>query len=373
MSSNNFAKDEFLKKLKNKLEGAIDEAAAGLIKDKTKYYIKKYSEHGEYIVLELVQKNDVTKEKKKNFIIYKGKIIQELKKKRVFHLDSSKDKNVVAIFSSDKSSWHAAIHAAKYLHENKSISKSKKIYTNGTMLAPDGEILCRCGQDKIDWYLKRDLATLEKKDPPTIRLNFEPSGRGHKNDNFYLHKKEDICVVCGTNKDLSKHHVVPYCFRKFFPEKLKRHSYHDVLLVCRDHHDEYEKEATELKEKIAKDFNITMRGSGIKIDEELRKVHDAGLALLQHDKDMNRKKKDNLKKILRKHFKKKQIYKKDIIEATKIVYNIKDDKYKEYGKYVVENIESIQDFIIMWRRHFVKYTKPQFMPDYWDVNRKINF
>lgn len=371
MSLDNFAKDDFLKGLKNKLEEVVDEAAADFIKHKIDYHINRYSEHGKYIVLHLVQKNRITKEEKKNYIIYKGKRIQQLKKKRVFHLDLSKDKNVIAVFSGDKRSWHAAIQAANYLHNNTSSTKSKSIYTNGVMLAPDGEMLCRCGRDKIDWYLNRDLATLEKEDPPTIRLNFEPSGRGNKNDDFYLQEKENICVVCGTNKNLSKHHVVPYCFRKFFPEKLKRHSYHDVLLVCRDHHDEYEKEATKLKEQIAKEFNITMQGYGITIDEELRKVHDAGLALLQHDKDMSRRKKNNLKKILRKYFKKKQIYKKDIINATKIVYNIKENNYKEYGKYIVDNLESIQDFVIRWRKHFIKYAKPEFMPDYWDINRNI--
>ena len=239
------------------------------------------------------------------------------------------------------------------------------------MLAPDGAMLCRCGQERIDWYLSRDLAVLESDDPPTIRLNFEPSGRRHVEDEFYLQEKENICVICGGTENLSKHHVVPYCFRKFFPEHLKKHSYHDVLLLCRPHHDEYEKEADKLKAAIANEYDISMQGYGISIDEQLRKVHDAAWSLLRNGRTLRRRKKDDLKKIIRSHLGKKQVYHKDIIAASQISYNIKNDEYKEYGKFVIENVKSLEEFIIRWRAHFVEHAKPKFLPEYWKVDRTI--
>lgn len=60
------------------------------------------------------------------------------------------------------------------------------------MMAPDGELLCHCDEKKADWYVSRELATIVKQNPLTIKLNFEPNGRGVKtlddleNNNFYL-------------------------------------------------------------------------------------------------------------------------------------------------------------------------------------------
>ena len=42
----------------------------------------------------------------------------------------------------------------------------------------DGNILTYCDDKKIRWYLKKNLATVDPKNPKKIMLNFEPSGRG---------------------------------------------------------------------------------------------------------------------------------------------------------------------------------------------------
>lgn len=52
--------------------------------------------------------------------------------------------------------------------------------------APDGAVLCTCGAKKVRWYLERGLAVVEAEAPMTIRLKFEPRGRGHADDEYYL-------------------------------------------------------------------------------------------------------------------------------------------------------------------------------------------
>lgn len=57
-------------------------------------------------------------------------------------------------------------------------SIQKPVYENCRILAPDGEILCKCDRKKVEWYLSKNLATKLEDDPLVIQLNFEPNGRG---------------------------------------------------------------------------------------------------------------------------------------------------------------------------------------------------
>jgi len=46
------------------------------------------------------------------------------------------------------------------------------------MVAPDGELLSNCDTKKAMWYIERQLADKVCDKPFTIRLRFEPNGRG---------------------------------------------------------------------------------------------------------------------------------------------------------------------------------------------------
>jgi len=106
---------------------------------------------------------------------------------------------------------------------------SKDLYSNCIMEGPDGTFLCKVSQRKVNWYLKKGLATQVCDDPQTIRLIFEPNGPGHAGDEYYSQEFVNRCVNCGAEEFLSRHHIVPYCFRKFFPMEQKQHSYHDIV------------------------------------------------------------------------------------------------------------------------------------------------
>ena len=101
---------------------------------------------------------------------------------------------------------------------------SDRLYGNCQILHPDGSLMCYCAMRKINWYLKRNLATQISNNPVVIKLNFQPKGKGNADNPFYLQERRNICVVCGTQENLTKHHCVPYCFRKHFPNEYKSHT-----------------------------------------------------------------------------------------------------------------------------------------------------
>lgn len=245
-------------------------------------------------------------------------------------------------------------------------SCSKKIYGNFIILSPNGDFLCRCNEEKVDWYLGRNLA--EKIDENTIKLKFEPKGNGKKDDPFYSQERKNECCICGGSDDLSKHHVVPYCFRKHFPKEIKAHSSHDILPICRSCHDIYEKHAYKFKIELSKKYNCSMRGRWIVIDEKSNEIKKSAIKILKND--IPKKEKKKCKKIIQKYIGKKEITQEDLKKVLKIKTEVKSDGFVEYGQFIVNSVNPLEDFIITWRKHFISTMKPQFLPEYWDVNRK---
>ncbi|GIL68259.1 hypothetical protein Vafri_21510 [Volvox africanus] len=116
--------------------------------------------------------------------------------------------------------------------EMKLPTRKSVLYENCRLLAPDGAVLCTCGAKKVAWYLQRGLARVVSENPTTIQLNFEPQGRGHADDQYYLSDKENRCCVCGSGGEYLRHSVVPHCYRQHFPPSMKSHLSHDIVLMC---------------------------------------------------------------------------------------------------------------------------------------------
>lgn len=112
-------------------------------------------------------------------------------------------------------------------------TRSAPLYDNCYLQAPDGELLCTCDKRKAMWYIQRELATLISDKPLTVRLNFEPSGRAvGEVGKFYQTPKANQCVVCGKTDAYIRKHIIPLEYRKNFPEVMKSHMSHDILLLC---------------------------------------------------------------------------------------------------------------------------------------------
>lgn len=116
-------------------------------------------------------------------------------------------------------------------------TRATKLYDNVIVKAPDGEVLSTIDAKKAMWYLDKGFATVVTSDPLAIRLNFEPAGRNvGEAGKYYATLKENKCVVCGFSHSYIRKNVVPREYRRLFPDIMKSHSSHDVLLLCPDCH-----------------------------------------------------------------------------------------------------------------------------------------
>ncbi len=239
------------------------------------------------------------------------------------------------------------------------------LYDNYKMVHPNGDIMCRVNLKKANWYVSRNLAVWENED--AIRLTFSPNGRGRADDPFFMQKFKNHCVVCGSTEELTRHHVVPYVFRQTFPEELKAHDHYDVLLVCHDCHESYERQAFEYKNELC----IEMTGMSTQdherhapITKEMRLIRKARsfMELLE-----NPKLKGKMTPPPEKVAAMANLAAQPLPETTPFVAGCK------WGSAMMSNFHTIEDyenFSVLWRKHFLKTMNPQYLPDHWTAERE---
>lgn len=107
--------------------------------------------------------------------------------------------------------------------------------------------------------MRRELAELVADDPPAIKLLFEPKGRPEDEGNdFYIQSKKNICVGCGEGNHYLRYRIIPSCYRIHFPEHLKSHRSHDIVLLCVDCHETAHAAAEKHKRELAAEFGIPL-------------------------------------------------------------------------------------------------------------------
>ena len=105
-------------------------------------------------------------------------------------------------------------------------------------------------------------------DPPAIMLLFESKGRPEDEDNdFYIQSKRNMCVGCGERNHYLRYRIIPSCYRVHFPEHLKSHRSHDIVLLCVDCHEVAHAAAEKYKRQVAAEFGVPLY---------VRKVVDPG-------------------------------------------------------------------------------------------------
>jgi hypothetical protein len=240
-------------------------------------------------------------------------------------------------------------------------------YGNCIVRNSSGDIMFRCGEKKINWYLKRNLAVLVGTYPPEIKLTFQPKGNGWNGkplQEFYNQDRENICVVCGSKQNLTRHHVVPNCFRVLFPEDLKNHSHHDVLPLCMVCHDIYEGHANDLKRKFAIQYNAPMNGISVgefTIDRcrQIKAARASANILVNKNNLPDKRRADLIEKI-------KSILQTDEIDLVSISkMEIPEATIKTQAQIIIEKITNIKEFAKLWRKHFLKTMHPKFLPKFW--------
>lgn len=213
----------------------------------------------------------------------------------------------------------------------KKFSCKSPVYHNCRIFANDGRLLCYCDRKKLEWYLSRDLAKVVDEEPPAIMLLFEPKGRPEDEGNdFYIQSKKNICVGCGEGNHYLRYRIIPSCYRIHFPEHLKSHRSHDIVLLCVDCHEAAHAAAEKYKRKVASEFGIPLYVRRvIHPGQETEKPNDEGgvsplqlrsaaVALLRHGPRMPHDRREELTEIIKTYYGGREISKEDLEKALQV-------------------------------------------------------
>lgn len=260
-------------------------------------------------------------------------------------------------------------------------TRSKTLYDNCLMEAPDGELLCTCDRKKAQWYVDQNLGQEVNSDPYTVRLNFEPAGRAvGEVGRYYQTPKENQCVVCG-RKDAYIRKNVPREYRKHFPLVMKSHTSHDVLLLCPQCHQKSNISDLKIRVKLAELCNAPYLNEegGPKIIEnsELKQLRSAARALMFNGDRIPQLRKEELEKIILKHYEGAKQLTSEILQEC-----INVDVIETVGGYTPHGLKVVQEYqeklggLIelekLWREHFLKNMQPKYLPNLWNVNHNAN-
>ncbi|XP_024451575.1 protein RRP6-like 3 isoform X5 [Populus trichocarpa] len=232
-------------------------------------------------------------------------------------------------------SKQVARKASRELFVQKFSCKSP-VYHNCRIYANDGRLLCYCDRRKLEWYLRRDLAKLVDDDALAITLLFEPKGRPEDEGNdFYIQSKKNICVGCGEGSHYLRYRIIPSCYRMHFPEHLKSHRSHDIVLLCVDCHELAHAAAEKYKKQVAKEFGIPLFVRKVVDSKEIPVISEssssvmnveetgvsplhlrtAAMALLRHGQRMPLKRREELTQIVMQYYGGREISEEDLERA----------------------------------------------------------
>jgi exonuclease 3'-5' domain-containing protein 2 len=248
------------------------------------------------------------------------------------------------------------------------VEKDRKIYGNCQVLSPDGILMFRCDDKKANWYLNRSLGEIVSDSPLIVKLKFEPKGLGNHNKSFGLSEMGNKCVNCGDEEYLTRHHVVPYCYRRYFPIYLKSHNFHDVLTLCADCHDSYERKADNLKNLLGEKYNISLNGEICSDSKEMTTYVKISNALLNPNINIPRDKSNLMKKKIKDFFGIKRLDKRRLEKISNIKTMV---IRKTHGEVVISKVDDIQSFIEMWRSHFLENNDCKYLPKDWSIKTNI--
>jgi hypothetical protein len=251
-------------------------------------------------------------------------------------------------------------------------NRTNIIYGNCILESKDGKQLSRVTEKRANWYLDRNLGVVISENPKTIRLTFKT--KGESVDDFTIKPKQNKCVVCGCSdlSVLTKHHVVPYEYRKHFPLEIKSRSSHDVVIMCSDHHAEYERTyASVLKQKLIDEVKKPLQSDPEYLKQKKLKIASVfSKLMLDEKKNIPLDRFVELAKLITKYIGHEPTFE-ELEELAELNIKLKKNKIPD-GKLVVDNIKDIQKFVEMWRTNFVESMNPKFMPEGWNIKRSVN-
>lgn len=233
-----------------------------------------------------------------------------------------------------------------------------KLYDSIQMVSPEGTLMSKVSLKRANWYVNRNLAVWL--DDTTFKLNFAPKTGTW--EPWSVATLENRCVVCGSEENLNKHHVFPLVFKRELPYTAKGRNNYDIFGICTKHHDEYEYHAAGLKLRLRQMYNLVpekRNDPNVKLHRQITSARNA----------------------IERHYKGEIVLPKDVLIAREgiaaqelpAISTWTHDKYEQHTWYaelmkrvVAEN--RLDEFIVMWRKHFVYHMEPQFLTPEWNIN-----
>ncbi|XP_053680516.1 exonuclease 3'-5' domain-containing protein 2 [Anopheles nili] len=274
-------------------------------------------------------------------------------------------------------------------------TRTKPLYHNCVMQAPDGELLCTCDRRKAEWYVQRELGELVCEAPYTVRLRFEPAGRAvDEAGKYYQQVKENICVVCGAQESFNRKNIVPRDYRRHFPVVMKEHVSHDVLLLCADCHQRSNIVDERLRQELATLCEAPLSGQKngskeIRI-EAMAEIRKAARALLYNASQIPAERRQFLEERLllllnglengtdanptelQSEQRITELTVELLEEYSNVDISMRNELYCAHGERVVDYFKNIPGGLSQlerrWREHFLRTMRPKHLPPLWSVD-----
>ena len=210
--------------------------------------------------------------------------------------------------------------------------------------------------------------------------------------------RENVCVCCGAKEDYSRFFIIPSMYRTHLPDELKSHRSHDIVLMCFGCHEQASKAQDQLKQRLADEHGVPLNSFMPNKNRNLviQQLQRASTTLLKAGGRIPDEKQEDLRNLIISQLVQHEsllvdeVVPKQIIEDAKAnnftdellrtVSNVQlrrltnKDKQNPHGLHIVDIYKEkreLQDFIRMWRQHFLDSNELKHLPAGWRVDHKM--
>ena len=157
--------------------------------------------------------------------------------------------------------------------------------------------------------------------------------------------------------------IVPHGVRKHFPEKYRKYSKYDTIVLCRHCHSIGDK-------FLLGRLNGYFAHYGLKntphVNPEAKKTRIAAHTLLNKNINLNKEKEELHRLQILSYYKVDQITEEILKEAYHLEYQLKTDPIeKRLVDCLLKDGVDFDLFVVDWRKEFIAHMKPKYMPRNW--------
>lgn len=197
-----------------------------------------------------------------------------------------------------------------------------------------------------------DVQTTIKNVKPAWRIQYAQSIKS-----VLKNTPDAVCRISKTTQDLSLHHVVP---RWIIMYAKRKHYKFQTVVLNRDIHDEYERLAEGLRDRLLADIGIKYKSQAryIPIDSDLRAAQKSARIILEHSYDIPLKVLQQAHDHLLEYLDIEFMDRNKVRELLNIPNKIENKSYIEYGKRLIKHY-GIMKLERIWTKHYLDFERKQ--------------